>query len=360
MHERFVDWLACPACRGDLRLEAATLRNGQNVREGTLACVGCGATYPIRRSIPRFAGDTGYVDSFAWQWERWHLLQRDSYNGTRTLREGLLRRTGWTPELLRGKSFLECGCASGNDTEIWASLVGTLISLDLSNAVDQIPESIRESPDALVLQADIFRIPLKEGRFDCVSCHRVIQHTPDPEAAFRSMARAVRPGGELFVHSYDTHWKSLLQAKYLWRPLTTRLPHHQVYRALRVVGPVLYPLVGALRRVGFLRKPVKLLIPFRNLSRGMRRQGTKLTEQELYVLSLLVTFDALTPRYDIPNSPRTIGRWFAEAGFTDVALLGRNPVKMKGRRPETGYLASSSRTALEPQASVSASETPPR
>jgi hypothetical protein len=123
---------------------------------------------------------------------------------------------------------------------------------------------------------------------------------------------------------------------------------------------VLYPLVGALRRVGFLRKPVKLLIPFRNLSRGMRRQGTKLTEQELYALSLLVTFDALTPRYDIPNSPRTIGRWFAEAGFTDVALLGRNPVKMKGRRPDTGYLASSDRTALAPQASVSASETPSR
>ena len=330
------------------------------MREGTLACVACAAVYPIQRSIPRFAGASDYVDSFAWQWERWYPLQRDSYNGTHTLRDGLLRRTGWTPERLHGKSFLECGCASGNDTEIWASLVGTLVCLDLSNAVDQIPDAIRQRPDVLVLQADIFRIPLKEGRFDCVSCHRVIQHTPDPEAAFRSMAHYVRPGGELFIHSYDTHWKSLLQAKYLWRPLTTRLPHQQVYRALRLVGPVLYPLVGALRRLGFLRKPVKLLIPFRNLSRGMRRQRTKLTEQELYELSLLVSFDALTPKHDIPSSPRSIGRWFAEAGFTDVTLLGRNPVKMKGRRPEADYLASSSRAVRAPQASVSASETPSR
>ena len=315
-----------------MTLAEVSERAGDDVREGVLACTRCAARYPIHRSVPRFADPPEYLDSFSWQWERWYHLQRDSYNGTTTLRDGLLRRTGWTPETLRGKSLLECGCASGNDTEIWADYVGTLVSLDLSRAVDQIPDSLRQRPDGLVLQADIFRIPLKEGLFDLVSCHRVIQHTPDPEGAFRSMARQVRPGGELFLHSYDTHWKSLLQAKYLWRPLTTRLPHHWVYRALRFVGPLLYPLVGALRRVGFLRKPVKLLIPFRNMSRGMRRQHTRLTEQELYELSLLVSFDALTPQHDIPNSPQTIARWFEEAGFKDVALLGRNPVKMKGRR----------------------------
>lgn len=324
-----------------------------------MACIACAAVYPIRRSIPRFTGAAEYVDSFSWQWERWYPLQRDSYNGTHTLRDGLLRRTGWTSEFLRGKSLLECGCASGNDTEIWAAFVGTLVCLDLSNAVDQIPEAIRQRPDVLVLQADIFRIPLKEGRFDLVSCHRVIQHTPDPKAAFRSMVRQVRPGGELFVHSYDTHWKSLLQAKYLWRPLTTRLSHHRVYEALRLVGPVLYPLVGALRRLGFLRKPVKLLIPFRNLSRGMRKQGTTLTEHELYELSLLVSFDALTPKHDIPNSPRTIGRWFEEAGFEGVTLLGRNPVKMKGRRPERDDLASSPGAVRTRQATASDQRTLP-
>jgi len=52
MRERLVAWLACPTCRAGLTL-TATSRLGEDIREGALACSGCGTVYPITRGIPR-------------------------------------------------------------------------------------------------------------------------------------------------------------------------------------------------------------------------------------------------------------------------------------------------------------------
>jgi ubiquinone/menaquinone biosynthesis C-methylase UbiE/uncharacterized protein YbaR (Trm112 family) len=324
VQERFVALLACPACRGALA-----------VAEASLACRGCSARYPIRDGIPRFVTADAGETSFARQWREFHRLQRDSYSGTTQVRDLILARTRWSPDHLRGKVVVECGCGSGNDTEVLADLVGPdgmLISFDYSSAVDHVPPDVRARPQLQLLQADIMRIPLAPEAFDVVYCHRVIQHTPDPARAFVQMASCVAPGGEFFLHCYDTHPRSRFQAKYLYRPITKRLPYEVTHKLVTLAGPVMIPLVKRLQKLGPLGYLPRAFIPFVNLDRVID-PDSRLTREERYQYSVLVTIDALTPAYDLPQSPRTLHRWFTAHGFERIELLGRNPVLMKGHRP---------------------------
>ncbi len=51
MRRDLMDILACPTCKGPLRLDVVREENGEVV-EGTLSCERCDETYPIEDSIP--------------------------------------------------------------------------------------------------------------------------------------------------------------------------------------------------------------------------------------------------------------------------------------------------------------------
>jgi len=347
----FLSILRCPECRATLDVAREDERDGDALVAGELRCTGCDARYPVRKRIPRFVPDSDYAESFGWQWSRFHRLQRDSYNGSSLVRDTILRRSQWTPAFLAGKSLLECGCGSGNDTEVLAKMCGTVVSLDMSSAVDhQSPETLARE-NVLVLQADLRKAPLDPETFDIGYCHRVIQHTPEPPRAFASMTPFVKPGGIFFLHSYDTHWKATRHFKYWLRPLIRRWPHKRVFKALTILGPVLYPTVGILNRIGLFRRPVKFLIPFENHNRILQKVGAKLTRRERYEYSLLITFDDLTPEFDIPNPPETLVEWFEEQGFIDIEIRGHRPSIVVGCKPQ--------KVELSPRERVSAPEAPP-
>jgi 2-polyprenyl-3-methyl-5-hydroxy-6-metoxy-1,4-benzoquinol methylase len=340
VRRKFLDLLACPECGSDVDVaEARVEEEGGDLVEGELACSGCGRRYPVRGRVPVFVDESQYADSFGWQWLRWAKLQRDSYNGTNIVRNTILKRSGWSPEHLAGKRLVECGCGSGSETEVLAGLADTVVAFDLSEGVFAFDEELLRRENVLVMRADILHIPLKRERFDVVYCHRVIMHTPDPAASFASMAPLAAPGGEFFLHSYSTHWKSLANYKYLWRPLTKHLPHTAVYRILRVVGWPLYLLHGVLNRLAFLRRLNRVLIPFEYHSRNLYKAGTTLTFRERYEYSFLITFDALTPTFDNPSSAETLRGWFEDAGFDDVEVRFHNPVIVLGHRATDVELA---------------------
>ena len=333
MREKFLDLLACPRCRGALRLEARERREDVVV-EGALVCRGCAARYAIRGAIPRFVESDAGETTWARQWREYNRLQRDSYSGTTQVRDLIAHRTGWSPTHLRDKRVVECGCGSGNDTEVLAAQAGTLVSFDYSNAVDYVPDEVKARPNVLLLQGDMSCIPIAREAFDVVYCHRVIQHTPDPKRSFDQMASCVARGGEFFLHCYDTHPRSRLQAKYLYRPLTKRLPYDVTARFVNLAGPVMIPLVKKLQQLGPLGYLPRAFIPFVNMDREIAA-NTKLTDRERYEFSVLVTIDALAPEHDHPKSPRTLRRWFTNAGFERIELRGRNPVLMKAHRPKS-------------------------
>jgi len=77
---------------------------------------------------------------------------------------------------------------------------GRVVSLDLSLAT--LRAAARHAPGPLV-NADNQRLPLASGCADLVISNGVIMLTPDTRAAFRELARVVRPGGTLVVSVYD-------------------------------------------------------------------------------------------------------------------------------------------------------------
>jgi 2-polyprenyl-3-methyl-5-hydroxy-6-metoxy-1,4-benzoquinol methylase len=284
-------------------------------RDDALVDEQSGATVArIVDGIPRFvAPGDDYAESFGWQWHRWHSTLSDRRNERAASHKHALiqRRTRFDTLELAGKTILECGMGGGDDTEVLLDLpFAEVHSFDLSRAVDRARRYI--TSERLVLsQASIFAIPYPDQAFDFVYCHRVLQHTPDPVQALRAIARKVKPGGVLFVHSYHRSVHFMSQYKYKLRPLTRRLPAPWIAAALDRAGPALHALNRALRARGAVgRTLAHNFLPFEHLSSFGEHD-----EHELIEVEKLLTFDALTPRYDQPLRWDTMRRTIEEAGF---------------------------------------------
>ena len=179
--------------------------------------------------------------------------------------------------------------------------------------------------EVIVEEGDIFNIPFKDKSFEHVFCLGVIQHTPDPTAAFISLASKVKQGGFLYIDVYTQSWYHYLHWKYILRPLTKRLNREKLYRLISFIAPKLIPVAKFLRK-WFGRAGARLIpiVEFSHL--GLSRE---LNEQ----WSILDTFDMYSPAHDHPQSKKTVESWFKVSGFKDIEVwYGDNGVVGKGRK----------------------------
>lgn len=312
---------------------------------------------PVVNNIPRFVPPGhNYARSFGYQWRRWSRTQSDACNNSDDKRRLLLARTWFDQYDIAGKTVLECGCGSGTDTEVLLSLPFSEVhAFDLSTSVEQAAELLLPDPRLTLSQASITRIPYPERSFDVVFCHRVLQHTPDPEASLRSVARMVKPGGLLFVHCYRRSPLFMRNFKYKYRPITRRLPPGLVARLIEFSAPLSRALNTRmrLRRDGdrwlgsrFLDDLAYRFVPL-NHSAGMYAHLGPERELEL---EKLITFDALTPRFDNPMTEASFTRTLAEEGFAidHLATDEQEPLYATARN----IAVVTTRTAERPRRSV--------
>ena len=325
MHPSRLQDHVCPACRSS-RLElAVTERRGVEVVEGQIHCAACGQAFPVTRGIARFVPASNYAESFGFQWNRHARTQLDSHSGLPISHDRLWAALGGKCDL-SGQRILEAGSGAGRFTEVLAASGADLVTFDYSSAVDANRSNQTPSSALHYFQGDIFNIPLHEASFDKVLCLGVIQHTPDPEAAFRSLARFVRPGAQLVVDAYTRSPTAWLQWKYLLRPLTRRMKKEALYRVVETVTPPLVPVAKLLRRVGG-RAGARLapIVQYAHLG---------LPPQLNLQWAILDTFDMYSPTHDHPQSLASVTRWFKDLGFVDIDVrLGLNGVVGSGRRP---------------------------
>ena len=214
--------------------------------------------------VPRFVTvEDNYAESFGYQWKRWASARSDERNPGHNLRDVLADRTHFDKFDLNGKTLLECGMGGGDDTEVllkWP--FAEVHSFDLSTAVERGAQYLDDSRLVLA-QASIFDIPYADEAFDVVYCHRVLQHTPDPERALHAICRKVKPGGLLFAHAYKRSFIYMSEWRYKVRWLSKRLPWRWVARYVDDVGPSLHRLARFMyrSRVGWChRLPVAALV----------------------------------------------------------------------------------------------------
>lgn len=327
MKNELLNLLRCPKEHGELELLDAEQSDGE-LKSGRLRCRICGAEYEVATFIPRFVPRSNYADSFAFQRMRHSRLQFDKYNGTTIVRDTILARSKWPVDFLQGKTLLECGCGAGPDTQVLLDLGATVTSVDISVGADHCLINNYPNDRLNVLQASIMNLPLKPESYDVVYCHRVIQHTPDPEATFKEIVRYLKPGGTLFLHSYPGSLRHRLQWKYWMRPVTKRMNPETLHKIIAWYAPLLHPIVGFLDSNKWTRQIHFHLIPYRNY----RRIFPQLTEQQLLEYGIHDTFDALSPAYDLPSSVATMTRWLTEAGFKDFTVNQKKPIVIVARK----------------------------
>lgn len=316
----------CPSCRGaDLELTVADESTANDIVEGSLQCASCQAVFPIKNGLPRFVPASNYAESFGFQWNLHAQTQLDSHSGLPISRDRLWTAVGG-PVDLSGQQVLEAGSGAGRFTEVLVASGASVVSFDYSTAADANAKNQKGPSNLHLFQGDIFNIPLHEACFDKVICLGVIQHTPDPERAFRSLTRYVRPGGQLVIDIYAGNPIAWLHWKYLLRPITRRLKKETLYRFIEIVTPPVVPLARFLRRIA--GRAGARLVPIIEYSHlGLA--------PELNVQwAILDTFDMYSPAHDHPQTIESVTRWFNQEGFVGIDIRrGLNGIVGSGRRP---------------------------
>ena len=278
---------------------AASSRDGDAIVEGSLACAGCGAAYPIRNGIPRFVSTDAYVDTFSFEWTTFHDVQVDILNRTDISEKALKGKTGWGPADLEGKLVLDAGVGAGRFAEVASRWGAQVVGVDLSFAVDAARETLRGRDNVHLVQADIFHLPFRRETFDAAYSMGVLHHTPDTRGAFRAVASLVKPAGELavFIYGYGPHH----YFSDLWRKVTTRVHYRIVYYLAAFAIPLHY-----VYKIPVLGLAFQLVFPIAQHDNARWRW--------------LDTFDWYSPTYQHKHTWPEVSDWFEENGFGRVRL----------------------------------------
>lgn len=270
-----------------------------------------GGEVPIVNYIPRFVSTENYADSFGIQWSSFKTTQLDSHSGTTLTRDRFYSGTQWNDREVKGQRILEAGCGAGRFTEILLARKAKVYSFDYSNAVDVCYKN-NAYGNLCLFQGDIYNIPFERERFDKVFCYGVLQHLPDPKRGFMNIVRYIKRGGKISVDIYIKNgrinsWKS----KYIWRPVTTRMNVVTLLKLVQWYIPKWLPIDTFLRKIRLLRG-ITVFIPCWNYI------GWTLRDEQRLEWAVLDTFDALSARYDKPQTIAQVTSWFEEARLSDI------------------------------------------
>lgn len=325
MRESLLELLVEPRTYSPLRLERAR-RVGESIESGALISKATGHSYPIVRGIPRFVSPSGYADSFGLQWNRFREVQVDSTAHTQDSRRRFLDETGWSRMDLNGHLVLDAGSGAGRFAEIAADLGARVVALDMSSAVEAAKKTLERYPNAEVVQASLLDPPFRPGTFDDAYCIGVVQHTPNPRAAIRTVLGMVRPGGRFAFTIYARRPWTKLNAKYLVRPLTKRLPKSLLLKGIEASMPVVFPVTDAAFRIPILGKVAEFAIPVANYV-----DRTDLSRERRYREAILDTFDMLSPAYDSPMSWHEADDAIRSAGVKRYDFVSKRPIVVRGQ-----------------------------
>jgi len=190
----------------------------------------------IRQPRPGCIRQSRHRRKFGWQWT--HFTQADE----RYAEQFLAWIAPVRPEFFANKVMLEGGCGKGRHTQLAASWgAREVIGIDLSEAVESAFAATRGTPNAHVVQADIYKLPFPQI-FDYAFSVGVLHHLPDPRAGFKSLAEKVKPGGHLSAWVYGaennewiTRWINPLR-----KGLTSRIIHAHCCTCQKLPTAALY------------------------------------------------------------------------------------------------------------------------
>src|SRR5262245_48901990 len=192
----FLELLICPACTGSLTAE--------------WLCTECGTRYEAPGGILNLRiGSDARVDMVRRFYERAPFPGYADCNSLSSLR-ARAERSKFARLLDQGipgnARIVEIGCGTGQMSLYLARASRLVIGADLTRASLELAVAAAHRfklDRVLFLETDLHRPGLREGSFDVVYSSGVLHHTPNPRAAFASIARLARPGGMIVLGVYN-------------------------------------------------------------------------------------------------------------------------------------------------------------
>lgn len=104
-----------------------------------------------------------------------------------------------------GREVLEIGCGSGAASCLLAKAGASVAAVDLTEAAVRMSKACAAASDVRVAvnRMDAERLAFDADRFDFVFSWGVLHHSSDTVAAFREVARVLRPGGSGLIMVYN-------------------------------------------------------------------------------------------------------------------------------------------------------------
>lgn len=310
--------LVCPHDQTELKFsEDFYSDKGVPFCDGEIKCIQ-GHKFRIEGGIPRFAPRSSYSAAFGLQWQRFRRTQLDSYTGQPYSRQRLEGCLKIPLENLTGKSVLEVGSGAGRFTELLINKCDTLVSLDMSEAVDANLQNCSALGPYFLCQADITQSPLPRRYFDIVICIGVIQHTPSPELTMAKLAEHVKPGGLLIIDHYTlkrgytgTRLGRILSLEYPLREILKRVNPTLGLKATNAIMAISYPVRKHTCKISWLDRFVGRLLPCACHDNAF----PLLAPNIIYEWNELDTHDRLTAYYVHFRSPQQIRACLEQQGL---------------------------------------------
>lgn len=319
MRPALLEILVDPVTRSPLALYPGELRSPE------------GARYPVRDGIPRFVaepepGQAQVTESFAYKWSvrggyedpRVNAnIERDEPPrfGMRTIDE--------FRAIFRGsRRMLDAGCGSAHFASIYVrpdSRPREWVGLDISSAIDIAKERLGGIEGTSFVQGDLHALPFADASFDRILSRGAMHHTPSTERAFRSLARALEPGGEFVFLVYRKNGPVREFTDDHIRAALSTLPPEEAWEALRSLtrfGEALSKVdatVDVPEDIPYLGVPagrytVHQLV-YDHFVKAFSRPGW--SEDE----SVHVSFDWYHPAYAFRHTEQEVREWCADAGL---------------------------------------------
>ena len=285
-------------------------------------CPACNRTYPNAQGIARFVDAQHYAASFGFQWHRYQKTQLD-HDEVRESEQNFLMKTALRPEDLNGKLVLDVGCGMGRFAEVATRWGARVVGIDLSAAAEVAAKNLA-ARDFVAFKADVFALPFAPESFDIIYSVGVLHHTPDCEAAVKTLAKFLKPGGLLVVWLYSGYNKWYRFSDF-WRRYTHKMKPENLHRVLKVAVPFFHNVQEFLKHVPLVGRPaagfVQLVFP--------------VNRQKDPEARMLDTFDWYSPKYQSKHTYEQVFKWYGAMGMEDMRV-GEISIAVRGRKPARG------------------------
>ena len=270
---------------------------------------------------------SNYADNFGIQWNHFRQTQLDSHSGHAISAERFWLATGWKPEQLKDQWVLDAGCGAGRFAEVALLAGAKVVALDYSSAVDACYANLKYHPGLHVVQGDIYALPFAPESFPFVYSMGVLQHTPDVAKAFAALPPIVCRGGRLCADFYWKRIRTMLHAKYLFRPLTKHMDQSRLFQLLQRWVPALLAASKALGCVPLVGRALKRIVPVADYT------GRFPLSDAIEGVGPSGYFRYAGSHHDNPQTAETVWHWFEKAGLLEVEVGHWGHLVGRGKKP---------------------------